>query len=69
MDVERTAIHGACITERPAAGCTRRGAGSWEACLDEASGETYFVNSVTGESRWQDDMPTKWEVSARTDWA
>ena len=46
--------------------------GSWEACVDEVSGETYFVNSVLGESRWEDPTcgdhtPTEWKVNEEYD--
>ena len=28
-------------------------AAGWEAQVDEASGQTYYINSQTGESQWE----------------
>ena len=37
---------------------------AWEAILDEASGSTYFWNSETGETRWDDPRTATGEPSA-----
>ena len=43
-------------------------AAGWEAQVDEASGQTYYLNSNTGESQWEPPPPGTIIVTAAQQW-